>query len=186
MAHSSSGSAMSPLAETPERDDHVQEMSEIGREPAVVATFGAAWEAESPRQYLANAGIPAWVDGPGLDDPYRSSVREGAARLLVPPDRIEEARALLADVPWAQAEDPFDSTRSHPRWIRVAAAVALAALVLSLVPFEISALVLPGAVGGYVVWRFLHPRDGGVSQRSDGGPDAEQRDRSEEPEAPAT
>jgi hypothetical protein len=161
-------------------------MNEIGREPAVVATFGAAWEAESPRQYLTNAGIPAWVDGPGMDDPYRLSAREGATRLLVPPDRIEEARALLAGLTWAQPEDPFDSSRSHPRWVRVVAAIALAALVLALVPFELRALVLPGAVGGYVVWRFLHPRDGGVSRRSHDGPGAQPRDRSEEPEAPAT
>ena len=74
-------------------------MSGEGERPVVVATFPNAWEADLSRQCLTDAGIPAWVETAGLDNPYRLAAGGmGMIRLFVPRERAEEARSLLGDL----------------------------------------------------------------------------------------
>jgi hypothetical protein len=64
-----------------------------------VASYGALFEAELPRQHLENAEIPvllkgveAGIWGPGFAGPTSRGIT-----LLVPEDRLEEARELLGE-----------------------------------------------------------------------------------------
>ncbi|MGD2136548.1 MAG: DUF2007 domain-containing protein [Gemmatimonadales bacterium] len=64
----------------------------------LVATFGAAWEAEMAQGRLASAGIPSRIDQRGsvgvFGPSYQGKTVRGVA-LLVPTDRADEAREAL-------------------------------------------------------------------------------------------
>ena len=62
-----------------------------------VATFAALYEAELPRQHLETAGIPVVVKGveAGIWGPGFAGPTSRGITLLVPEDRLEEARELL-------------------------------------------------------------------------------------------
>jgi hypothetical protein len=65
-----------------------------------VALFGAALEAEMARQQLEEAGIPALIQNPstGLFGPGFAGRSALGVTLLVPSDRVEEARELIEDL----------------------------------------------------------------------------------------
>jgi len=63
----------------------------------LVATFGAAYEAELPESLLKAAGIPVLRKGPetGIFGPGFAGSSPLGVQLLVPRTRIDEARAIL-------------------------------------------------------------------------------------------
>ncbi len=80
----------------------------------VVATFGAAWEAEFAAETLREAGIPAHVDrGPGtaIFGPGFQGISQFGVKLRVPWHRESDARGLLEDEP---LEGPSHDHPSDP------------------------------------------------------------------------
>lgn len=77
-------------------------MAQGGEPWVVVATFGAAWEADFAAETLREAGIPAHVDrGPGVGifgAGYQGLTQFGV-RVRVPWHRERDARDLLEDEP---------------------------------------------------------------------------------------
>jgi hypothetical protein len=60
-----------------------------------VATVGQDEEAELIAGLFESEGIPCEVEGPGMTPFPEDLGAFGASRVMVPPDRAEEARALL-------------------------------------------------------------------------------------------
>lgn len=76
----------------------------------VVATFGAAWEADFAAETLREAGIPAHVDrGPGtaIFGPGFQGISQFGVKVRVPWHREADARNLLEDE-LPDAADPHD------------------------------------------------------------------------------
>jgi Putative prokaryotic signal transducing protein len=116
---------------------------------AVVAEFTDPWEAHLARDWLADAGIEAWLEGTGPD---RRLTGEGGGRLrlVVPQDEAEEARGLLVDM----AEDGEGAVHRHrrPIWMAVVAAVVLVGLVWAAVPQFLWPWILVVALAGLLLW----------------------------------
>jgi hypothetical protein len=112
----------------------------------VVAEFLDPWEAQLARHSLADAGVDAWLEGPG---PERRLLGEGTGRirLLVPFSAADEARELLA----AQ-EEPASAGR-RPMWITAVAAVVLVGLVWAAVPRFLWPWILLAGFVGFLLWR---------------------------------
>jgi hypothetical protein len=115
----------------------------------VVAEFTDAWEARLARDWLADAGIEAWLEGTGPD---RRLSREGSGRLrlVVPEAAAEEARGLLLDMPGDIDQRPARSGR--PIWVAVVAAVVLLGLVWAAVPRFLWPWILVMALVGLLLW----------------------------------
>lgn len=125
----------------------------------VVATFGHSWAAELARGYLFESGIPAWIEQSGLDDPFLlPRPGPGVVRLLVPADRLEEARALLAEEPLERdLEDEVEgldpSRGGRPLWVFLAAALLLVGIVAAAIPAGLRVPSLAAGALGYLGWR---------------------------------
>ena len=67
---------------------------------AQLASVGAPYEAELARQQLEAEGIPVAVlnDGTGIFGPGFMGAQPRGVRILVPSDRLEEARELIEDL----------------------------------------------------------------------------------------
>ena len=61
-----------------------------------VASAGQDEEAELIAGFLESEGIPCEVEGPAMTPFPEDLGAFGATRVMVPPDRAEEARAVLA------------------------------------------------------------------------------------------
>ncbi len=127
---------------------------------AVVARFPGAWEAELAMRYLEDEGIPAWLDVPTVEDPAR---RQGI-RVLVPADRADEARAVLAEVEEAPPEDeepaPSRGFR-RPVWVVAVAALVAGAMIVAAVPRSLWVPLLVIALFALIFWRAIGPRTPG-------------------------
>jgi len=135
-------------------------VSEDRQRPVVVATFPNAWEADLSQQYLLDAGIPAWVETAGLDNPLRLAAGgTRMIRLFVPRERADEARSVLDDLAPApgEPEEPdaewAPATGRMPLWVRMAGGVLLAGLIISAIPAGLRMPVALLALGGWFVWR---------------------------------
>ena len=130
-----------------------------GERPVVVATFPSAWEADLSRQCLTDAGIPAWVETAGLDNPYRLAAwGTGMIRLLVPRERADEARSVLDDlapVPEEPDAEWAPANGGRPLWVRVAGGVLLAGLIIGAIPHGLRTPVALVALAGWLIWRRL-------------------------------
>jgi hypothetical protein len=62
-----------------------------------VASYGAKWEVELPRQHLEEEGIPVLVKGDesGIWGPAFAGPTSRGITLLVPAARVDEAKVLL-------------------------------------------------------------------------------------------
>lgn len=121
---------------------------------AVVATFARPWDAELARQYLDEAGIPAWVQGSHLDQPDRA----GPIRLVVPVEWEEEAHLVLSDAAAdGVEEEPLDSARRRPLWVTVVAGLVVAGLVITAVPRFLWVPLLILSFFGLLLWQLVRP-----------------------------
>jgi hypothetical protein len=116
----------------------------------VVAEFTDPWEARLARDWLADAGIDAWLEGAGPDR-RPSGEGGGRLRLVVPEAAAEEARGLLLDMPSERDHGPARSGR--PVWVAVVAAVVLVGLVWAAVPRFLWPWILVVALGGLLLWQ---------------------------------
>jgi hypothetical protein len=132
-------------------------MSDGGRAVAV-ADFGDRIEAEVAQGYLADVGIPAWIEVLGADDPYPTQAR-GTARLFVPVGRAEDARLALVDRFSDPDDESLESKARRPLWIAVVGLVLIAGLVTAAVPRFLWAPVLGIALVGFLLWRLVRPID---------------------------
>jgi hypothetical protein len=121
------------------------------RDGTVVAEFLDPWEAHLARHSLSDAGLDAWLEGPG---PERRLLGEGTGRirLLVPYGAADEARELLA-----AHEEPASEIR-RPMWITAVAAVVLVGLVWAAVPRFLWPWILLAGFVGFLLWRAAGPR----------------------------
>jgi hypothetical protein len=121
------------------------------RDGAVVAEFLDPWEAHLARHSLADAGLDAWLEGPG---PERRLLGEstGRIRLVVPVSVADEARELLAGV-----DEPVTG-RGRPPWVPVVAAVVAIGLVWAAVPRFLWPWILLAGFVGFLLWRAAAPR----------------------------
>ncbi len=137
-------------------------MNDEEERPVLVATFSNAWEADLAQQYLADAGIPAWVEKAGLDNPYRLTMGGmGTIRLFAPSGRVDEALSVLDDLAPMPQEGEAESAPAAggvPIWVRVAGGVLLAGLIISAIPHGLRVPVALVALAGWVIWRRLPPR----------------------------
>jgi hypothetical protein len=112
--------------------------------PVAAATFAHPWDADLARNYLEDAGVEAWVE-----DPYRISGGAGLVRLLVPADRIIDARLLLAELEREEGEQADHAIAPrYPLWVTLAAVVLLGGVVSAAIPrflwFPTAAIALIG------------------------------------------
>jgi Putative prokaryotic signal transducing protein len=121
------------------------------REGTVVAEFLDPWEARLAQHSLADAGLEAWLEGPGPDRRLLGEAT-GRIRLLVPDETADEAREVLA------ADEEPASTRRRPMWITVAAAVLVVGLVWGAVPRFLWPWILLAGFVGFLLWRAAGPR----------------------------
>jgi len=120
----------------------------------VAATFADSWSAELAAGYLRQSGIPAWVQAGGLDDPFKSAGSGATVRLLVPIDRLESARALLAEtMPEADGGPLEPPAHGHPVWVYPVALVLLLGIAIAAIPGSLRVPSLAVALAGYFVWR---------------------------------
>ncbi|MGH2724713.1 MAG: hypothetical protein ACRDI0_10725 [Actinomycetota bacterium] len=129
-------------------------------ENVVVATFLRPWDAEVARQSLEQAGIPAWVEGSGLDDPYRG----GPVSLMVPVEWAEDAHLALAE----PVEDDEEETlrparRRRPLWVAVVATLVVAGLAIPSVPRFLWVPILLVTFIGLLLWQLVRPAPPGDS-----------------------
>jgi hypothetical protein len=131
-------------------------MEQTQRDPAVVATFADTWQAEFPQAHLTEAGIPAWIESAGPDERFLlSGGRPGPIRLVVPADRVEDARSvLLSAAAWREEDDEY-LPRRRPRWIVAACAVLLVALLVASIPPELRWPLVFVTIALYALWRFV-------------------------------
>jgi hypothetical protein len=122
------------------------------REGVAIATYLRPWEAEMARQSLDQAGIPAWVQGAGVDDPYRT----GPVRLMVPTEWAEDAHLVLADTVPAD-DDDLERARRRPVWVVVVAALVAAGLLIPAVPAFLWVPILALSLFGLVLWQLVRP-----------------------------
>jgi len=131
-------------------------MEQTQRDPAVVATFTDTWQAEFPQAHLKEAGIPAWLESAGPDERFLlPGGRTGPIRLVVPADRVEDARSVLLSAAAAPPEDDEFLPRRRPRWIVVACALVLMALLAASIPPELRLPLVFVAAALYGLWRFV-------------------------------
>jgi len=132
-------------------------VNEDGERPVVVATFSNAWEADLSQQHLTHAGIPAWVQAAGLDNPYRLAAGGmGMIRLFVPRERADEARRVLDDLaPFPEEPESSPGTDGPPLWVRVAGGVLVAGLIIGAIPQGFWVPTALVALAGWFVWRRL-------------------------------
>jgi hypothetical protein len=123
------------------------------REGVAIATYLRPWEAELARQSLDQAGIPAWVHGPGVDDPYRT----GPVRLMVPAEWAEDAHLVLADTVPADDDDDLERAHRRPVWVVVVAAIVAVGLLIPAVPAFLWVPILALALFGLVLWQLVRP-----------------------------
>ncbi len=126
-------------------------------ETTVVARFTDPWDAELARHYLQEAGIEAWVESSLLEF-HVSGEGGGRIRLRVPEHRVEEARAILAEMQQSDelVEEPTGVRR--PLWVAVVAAILAGGLLIGAVPRVLwGPLLLLGFIG-FLLWRAAGPR----------------------------
>jgi hypothetical protein len=121
------------------------------REGIVVAEFVDPWEAQLARHSLADAGLEAWLEGPGMERMLPGQ-GTGRIRLVVDPDAAEEAREVLAGT-----DEPVPDRR-YPPWVPVVAAVVLVGLVWAAVPRFLWPWILLAGLAGFLLWRAAGPR----------------------------
>lgn len=120
--------------------------------PVEAATFAHPWDADLARNYLEDAGVEAWVE-----DPYRISGGTGLVRLLVPVDRVIDARLLLAELESDLDDEPEGAAGArHPLWVTLAAVVLLGGVVSAAVPRFL--WVPTAAIGLIGYWLFRRLR----------------------------
>jgi hypothetical protein len=130
--------------------------------PVEAARFAHPWDADLARNYLADAGVQAWVE-----DAYRISGGAGLVRLLVPADRVIDARLLLAELEPGREDEPDEDDElevapagRHPLWVTLAAIVLLGGVVSAAIPrflwFPTAAI---GLIGYWLFRRYRPVRD---------------------------
>jgi len=139
-------------------------------EPTVVESFVHPWEADLARDYLADQGIPAWVETSGLDNPYRlPAAGMGLVRLYVSADRAEEARSLLAQLSASEKADisvPPDRQEQEregqfvrrPLWPTALGVAVVVALSVSAIPHRLRLPALVVVLLAGVLWFLFRPR----------------------------
>src|SRR3954469_20351098 len=123
-----------------------------GKGPVEAATFAHPWDADLARNYLEDAGVEAWVE-----DPYRISGGSGLVRLLVPADRVIDARLLLAELKPDLDDEPEGAAGGgYPLWVTFAAVVLLGGVISAAVPRFL--WVPTAAIGLIGYWLFRRYR----------------------------